>query len=485
MRVVLADLKSNRGFVSKDTVVGGYGSRLDPFSRVTTVMAYLKRQFHDVPSVHMAYVAAILARAGPRGDVDARRAGGRRRRARAVVARRSQERNGVGRPDARARRQGRLHRHHRVEDAGAVRRPLRLHPERRARSRRDAAGAGRASRRASSSASRSTISIRCRSRAGTWSPRIAPEAGHQVVVAAGRRRLSRCSRAAAARSSAPTARTGFWPAIARARSRTSSTRWSGCATRYRRPYVIFRDPLFTRAARARASSCATRSSARGLKLTFEAETRLDRLDVELLDKLYAAGLPRDELRRRIARPGDAEEVGAAADSARRTSARSSSTAASCGIVTAAFYVLGFLQDDWNSIAATIDYATDLGSTFAQFKILTPYPGTPMFKQLEPLLTETDWEKFDGYTPTFKHPEPDRARAAVPARRRLQAVLHAAVVSRELPEDPERGDPRVGQPDGSARQRSALARGDRRHLAPSPADATDRDMRSRALVSIAC
>ena len=66
-------------------------------------------------------------------------------------------------------------------------------------------------------------------------------------------------------------------------------------------------------------------------------------------------------------------------------------------------MLGFLQDTWTSIAATIDYAIDLGSTFAQFKILTPYPGTPMFKQLDPLLTETDWEKFDGYTPTFKHP----------------------------------------------------------------------------------
>ena len=64
MRVLLADLKSNRGFVSKDTVVGGYGSRLDPFSRVTSVIAYLKDQFHDVPSVHMAYLAAILARAG-------------------------------------------------------------------------------------------------------------------------------------------------------------------------------------------------------------------------------------------------------------------------------------------------------------------------------------------------------------------------------------------------------------------------------------
>src|SRR5919202_5057049 len=64
MRVVLADLKSTRGFVSKDTVVGGYGSRLDPFSRVTTVISYLKKQFHDVPSVHMAYMAAILVRAG-------------------------------------------------------------------------------------------------------------------------------------------------------------------------------------------------------------------------------------------------------------------------------------------------------------------------------------------------------------------------------------------------------------------------------------
>src|SRR5215467_391697 len=64
MRVALADLKSDRGFVSKDTVVGGYGSRLDPFSRVTSVISYLKKQFHDVPSVHMAYAAAILARAG-------------------------------------------------------------------------------------------------------------------------------------------------------------------------------------------------------------------------------------------------------------------------------------------------------------------------------------------------------------------------------------------------------------------------------------
>ncbi len=191
MRVVLADLKSNRGFVSKDTVVGGYGSRLDPFSRVTSVIAYLKKQFHDVPSVHMAYIAAILARAGhdvkwTRGDF-----AGRRRGARALLDRRPQERNRVGRRDARARREGRLHRHHGVEDARALRRSLRLHPERRAGSRRHADGAdGR-------------DPVRQRHQRADQRPRLAAvpavgsrhrasrqEARHQVVVAAGRRRLS-------------------------------------------------------------------------------------------------------------------------------------------------------------------------------------------------------------------------------------------------------------------------------------------------------
>src|SRR3954452_7360163 len=64
MRIVLADLRGGEGFISKDTVVGGYGSRLRPFSKVTRVVAALKRRFHDLPSVHLAYAAAIAGRAG-------------------------------------------------------------------------------------------------------------------------------------------------------------------------------------------------------------------------------------------------------------------------------------------------------------------------------------------------------------------------------------------------------------------------------------
>ena len=55
-----------------------------------------------------------------------------------------------------------------------------------------------------------------------------------------------------------------------------------------------------------------------------------------------------------------------------------------------------------SVTATIDYSLQLGSTVAQFKILTPYPGTPLYSHMQPAITESDWERFDGFTPTFRH-----------------------------------------------------------------------------------
>jgi radical SAM superfamily enzyme YgiQ (UPF0313 family) len=142
--------------------------------------------------------------------------------------------------------------------------------------------------------------------------------------------------------------------------------------------------------------------ARGLRHTFECETRLDRLDGALLLAMRRAGLRAMSFgvesvaestlkkvgRRPIPEPHQREVLRQCRD---------------LGIVTAAFYVLGFAEDTWESIGATIEYAIDLGSTVAQFKILTPYPGTPLYKRMLPTITETDWERFDGFTPTFTHP----------------------------------------------------------------------------------
>src|SRR5262245_17732796 len=400
MRVVLADLKSNRGFVSKDTVVGGYGSRLDPFTRVTAVMAYVKKQFHDVPSVHMAYIAAILARAGHEvkwtrgqlvdGDValvlsslvdhKAEAAWADRMRARGVkvgfigitASKMPELFEGHcdfilnGEPEAAVMRiaQGEIPAgitvSEQIDDLDALPFP-----------RWDLVTEDRGRK----------FGIRWSSRpVGGGYPLLASRGCPEFCTYCPHRILA-----------------GY-----RARSiQNIVDEIERLSDQVPQPYVIFRDPLFTEQ-RERVVQLCDEIHRRGLRFTFEAETRLDRLDVELLDRLFAAGF------RAMSFGVESLDPATLRKSGRRPipQAHQRTIMAHCrklGIVTAAFYVLGFLQDDWNSIAATIDYATDLGSTFAQFKMLTPYPGTPMFKQIEPLLTETDWEKFDGYTPTFRHP----------------------------------------------------------------------------------
>jgi radical SAM superfamily enzyme YgiQ (UPF0313 family) len=170
---------------------------------------------------------------------------------------------------------------------------------------------------------------------------------------------------------------------------------------YPRPYVVFRDPLFTQE-RERVLELCEGILSRGLEVTFECETRLDRLDPELLSMMHRAGLRAISFGVEAMSPAILRRVG------RRPIPEAHQRlivdhCRSLGIVTAAFYVIGFLEDDWESISATIDYAIELGSTVAQFKILTPYPGTPLWKRMAPLVTETDWERFDGFTPTFTHP----------------------------------------------------------------------------------
>jgi anaerobic magnesium-protoporphyrin IX monomethyl ester cyclase len=168
-----------------------------------------------------------------------------------------------------------------------------------------------------------------------------------------------------------------------------------------RPYVIFRDPLFSED-RERSLAIADAIERRGLDLRFECETRLDRLDPDLLNRLHAAGMramsfgvesvSADTLKKVGRRPIPQEQQRLVVNHCR-----------SLGIVTAGFFVLGFPHDTWDSIAATIEYAVDLGSTVAQFKLLTPYPATPLWKQIGPKVYEKNWEEFDGFTPTFHHP----------------------------------------------------------------------------------
>jgi radical SAM superfamily enzyme YgiQ (UPF0313 family) len=178
---------------------------------------------------------------------------------------------------------------------------------------------------------------------------------------------------------------------------------------HERIHVVIRDPLFT-LDRDRCFRIAEGIRARALKLTFECETRMDDLDEELIHSLHAAGLREIGFGVESVDPATLKRV------ARRfiPHEHMRKMVALCwklGISTTAFYVFGFLQDTEESLEATIRFACELGTTRANFKILTPYPGTPLFKQMSPLIFEKDWEQFDGYTLNFNHPvlTPRRAR----------------------------------------------------------------------------
>src|SRR5438876_264309 len=64
MRVVIADIKGRGGFVNKDTVVGGYGSRFRGFSWTTRWIERVRKLYQNVPSIHAGYLAAIFEQAG-------------------------------------------------------------------------------------------------------------------------------------------------------------------------------------------------------------------------------------------------------------------------------------------------------------------------------------------------------------------------------------------------------------------------------------
>src|SRR5215468_2773632 len=341
MRVVLADVRSDRGFVSKDTVVGGYGSRLDPFSRVTSVISYVKKQFHDVPSIHMAYIAAILARGGhevrwTRGEsfdgvegdvalalsslVDYRNevAWADRMRARGVK---------VGFIGITASKMPQLFADHcdfilnGEPEAAVMRLAQGIMP------------------------SGITVSEEIQDLDSLPFPR-------WDLVTEGRER-----RFGIQWSSRPVG--GGYPLLAsrgcpefctycphrilagyRARSIANIVdEIERLCDTVRRPYVIFRDPLFTEQ-RDRVVELCDAIRTRGLTLTFEAETRLDRLDAELLDRLHAAGF------RAMSFGVESLDPATLKKSGRRPipEAHQRLIIEHCrkrGIVTAAFYVLGF------------------------------------------------------------------------------------------------------------------------------------------------
>ena len=404
--IVIADLQGRRGSVSKDTVAGGYGSRFPGDSVTTRFAKNVRRLFFSLPSIHTAYLAAIFAEAGHK----------------VVVTRDDKPIDG---------------------DLALVLTSLVDY-----RHEREWALAARAR----------GMRVGFFGTPATHLPELFSDAGHFVIsgepeataigLAKGEQWLGVVkSPAIDDLDSLPFPRwdlvkgrrfgymspngkslTRAFPMLT---SRSCPEHCTYCPHRitasFRErsvesviaeivelcgqcpgPHIKIRDPLFT-LNRDRCLQISEEIVARGLRLTFECETRMDDLDEKLVRAMHAAGL------REISFGVESPDPLVLKKVARRFIPHEHmrnivNLCWKLGIVTTAFYVIGFLQETEEAIEETIRFACDLDTTYANFKILTPYPGTPQFKQLKPLIFETDWEKFDGYTLTFNHPHLTQRRA---------------------------------------------------------------------------
>ncbi len=73
-----------------------------------------------------------------------------------------------------------------------------------------------------------------------------------------------------------------------------------------------------------------------------------------------------------------------------------------GIRTVAGFMIGFPHDTRDSILAVLDYARKLNPTFANFNVVTPYPGTPFFKQIREQIASFDFSQYSVYTPVLRY-----------------------------------------------------------------------------------
>ena len=76
---------------------------------------------------------------------------------------------------------------------------------------------------------------------------------------------------------------------------------------------------------------------------------------------------------------------------------------SLGIMINGSFVFGLDHDDKDVFRRTVDWGIEHSITTATFHILTPYPGTRLFQQMERdgRITSYDWSKYDTRTVVYK------------------------------------------------------------------------------------
>ncbi len=162
----------------------------------------------------------------------------------------------------------------------------------------------------------------------------------------------------------------------------------------------FRDPLFG-LNRKKALAVAEGIRRIGRTVQFSVETRVDLMKEDTLRELKSAGLTSITIG--IETPDEAtlkkySRVAINDDRQREFVA----LCRSMGIRTVAGFMVGFPDDTADSIRHVLNYARAINPTYANFNIVTPYPGTPFYESVKDQIAEKDLSKFSVYQPVMQY-----------------------------------------------------------------------------------
>ncbi|MFA6332542.1 MAG: radical SAM protein [Methanoregula sp.] len=154
--------------------------------------------------------------------------------------------------------------------------------------------------------------------------------------------------------------------------------------------------------RPRALNIAREIRSRGLDVSFVASSRVNEVNHDVLSELKQAGLSTIYYGVESGSPRTLElmnkriTLSMAEDAVR--------TAKDCGISVLTSFILGYPGETYEDMNATIRFAIHLDPDYAQFTILTPYPGTPIFQELKEknLLATDDWDRYTVMEPVIRY-----------------------------------------------------------------------------------
>ena len=172
---------------------------------------------------------------------------------------------------------------------------------------------------------------------------------------------------------------------------------------YHASHFTFYDDAFT-VDQARTVQICDEINRRGLRIKWDCETRVDMVSKELLVKMQQAGC--------IAvwfgvESGSKMVLNSMGKGFSLTQTRRAfKWAKEVGLVTVANVIFGFPGETEQTAKETIRFVKELNPDDVGFYVATPYPGTPLYEQVEKngWLRITDFDKYDTAGPTFETPQ---------------------------------------------------------------------------------